>query len=119
MLKAAKEKFVVFESIPVPDYKIQAWIETYCRSKKIAIQPLAASMLSEFLGNDLSQIVNEIENNGDLNAEGLSQAAEKLCSLLRSKAKIGRLTEDEMRLLRIAFAGMSAKKNIAGKAEVA
>ncbi len=61
MLKLAKENFMVFESAPIPDYKLQAWIENYCKGKKIAIQPIATSMLSEFLGNDLSKIVNEIE----------------------------------------------------------
>ncbi|MCX6188411.1 MAG: DNA polymerase III subunit delta [Bacteroidetes bacterium] len=61
MLKLAKEKYVVFESTPIPDYKLLAWIENYCKSKKILIQPLACSMLTDFLGNDLSKIVNEID----------------------------------------------------------
>ncbi len=60
-LKLIKEKYVVFESTPIPDYKLQAWIENYCKTKKIAIDPLACSMLTDFLGNDLSKVVNEIE----------------------------------------------------------
>jgi len=60
-IKTAKEKFVVFESQAIPDYKMQLWIEKYCHARKIGIQPIAASMLTEFLGNDLSQIVNEVE----------------------------------------------------------
>jgi DNA polymerase-3 subunit delta len=61
MLKLAKEKYIVYESVPVPEYKLQAWIAQYCKSKNIAINPLASGMLSDFLGNDLSKIVNEID----------------------------------------------------------
>lgn len=61
LLKVAKEKHLVFESAPIPDYKLQAWIESYCKSKSINIQPLACVMLTDFLGNDLSKVVNEID----------------------------------------------------------
>jgi DNA polymerase-3 subunit delta len=61
MLKLVKDKFVVFESAPVPDYKLQDWIVRYCKQQNIAINPLASSMLTDFLGNDLSKIVNEID----------------------------------------------------------
>ena len=61
MLKIAKEKFIVFESSPIPDYKLQPWIAAYCKAKNIAIHPLASSMLTDFLGNDLGKIVNEID----------------------------------------------------------
>jgi DNA polymerase-3 subunit delta len=60
MLKMAKEKFVVFESAPIPDYKVNEWILGYCKTRNISIQPIACAMLTDFLGNELSKIANEI-----------------------------------------------------------
>jgi DNA polymerase-3 subunit delta len=61
LLKVAKEKFIVLESAPLPDYKLDDWVKDYCRDRKIAIQPQSISMLSESLGNDLEKIANEID----------------------------------------------------------
>jgi DNA polymerase-3 subunit delta len=61
LLKLAKEKFIVLESAPIPDYKLDEWVEQYCRDRKIAISRQAISMLSESLGNDLEKVANEIE----------------------------------------------------------
>lgn len=52
---------VVFESAKLRDYEIVSWINNYCKRKKIAIDEKAAAMLSEFLGTDLSKLVNELE----------------------------------------------------------
>lgn len=43
------------------DNKIPFWIEKYIEHKSYSIEPKAAQMLTEFLGNDLSKIVNELE----------------------------------------------------------
>jgi DNA polymerase-3 subunit delta len=52
---------VLFKSEKIKDYKLIDWINEYVKSKGFDITPKAAALLSEFLGNDLSKIVNEIE----------------------------------------------------------
>ena len=52
---------VVFNSEKLRDYQISDWIIKYCQTEKISINPKSFQMLAEFLGNDLSKIVNEIE----------------------------------------------------------
>ncbi len=52
---------VVYESVKLRDYEIGAWITKYCKSKNVGIDDKAVAMLSEFLGTDLSKLVNELE----------------------------------------------------------
>jgi DNA polymerase III subunit delta len=59
--KMLSESGVVFNSEKLRDYQISDWIGKYCQSQKISISPKSAQMLAEFLGTDLSKIVNEIE----------------------------------------------------------
>ena len=51
---------VFYESAKLYDNKIPEWISGYLRSKRISIDASATSMLTEFLGSDLSKIVNEL-----------------------------------------------------------
>lgn len=51
---------VVFNSEKLYDDKIPGWISEYLHSKGYGIAPDAAVLLTEFLGNDLSRIVNEL-----------------------------------------------------------
>jgi len=51
----------VFESKKLYDNQIPNWIEAYLNKKKITIDTKATILLSEFLGNNLSKIKNEIE----------------------------------------------------------
>ncbi len=60
-LKAIEKVGVVFESKKVYDNKLPAWILDYLKSKKRDINPQTATLLAEYLGNDLSKIVNELE----------------------------------------------------------
>ena len=60
LYKALSKVAVIFESKKVYDDKIPSWIQSFLRSKQISITPKAALMLSEFLGNDLSKIANEL-----------------------------------------------------------
>ena len=60
LYKALSKFAVIFESKKVYDDKIPSWIQSFLRSKQISITPKAALMLSEFLGNDLSKIANEL-----------------------------------------------------------
>lgn len=51
---------VVFLSEKLYEDKIPNWISEYLHSKGYGITPDAAVLLTEFLGNDLSKIVNEL-----------------------------------------------------------
>lgn len=54
------DQAVVFESNKVKDYQLDTWLKSYVQSQKLEIEPKAVAMLIEFLGNDLSKMVNEI-----------------------------------------------------------
>jgi len=51
----------VYESVKLRDYEVTSWISNYCKSKNVAIDDKAVAMLSEFLGTDLSKLVNELD----------------------------------------------------------
>jgi len=60
-LSAAIDKNgVIFESKKIPDYKIPAFISSYVQTKGLGIDQKSAQMLSDYLGNDLSKLTNEI-----------------------------------------------------------
>lgn len=61
LVKTIDKYGVVFESPRIYDNKIPAWIETYVRQQQYSISTKACFMLTEFLGNDLSKITNEIQ----------------------------------------------------------
>lgn len=52
---------VVFESKKIYDNKIPDWIKSRLTAVGLSIQPEAASLMAEHLGNDLSKIANELE----------------------------------------------------------
>lgn len=54
------KKGVLFESKKIYDNKIPAWIVNYLQPLGYTITPKASAMLAEFLGSNLSKIVNEI-----------------------------------------------------------
>ena len=58
--KSINSAGIIFESKPKYDYEIPSWIVSYLRKKNIDIQPDAANLISEFVGNKLSNIVNEL-----------------------------------------------------------
>ena len=51
----------VYESVKLRDYEVGSWITKYCKSKNVGIDDKAVAMLSEFLGTDLSKLVNELD----------------------------------------------------------
>ena len=59
--KLFNEKGVLFESATIYDNQIPKFINDFCQDKKIKIETRAVNMLAEFIGNDLSRIVNEID----------------------------------------------------------
>jgi DNA polymerase III subunit delta len=61
VFKSLMEKSIFFESDRLYENKIPDWITNYLKRKKYTIEPKAAELLTEFLGNDLGKIVNELE----------------------------------------------------------
>jgi DNA polymerase-3 subunit delta len=59
--KALKKHAVVMESKRLYDNQVPDWIQSYLRQKKLKIQALAANLLAEYLGTDLSKIANELD----------------------------------------------------------
>jgi len=51
---------VLFESKKVYDNKLGSWISEFVNDKGYTITPKATAMLTEFLGTDLTKVVNEI-----------------------------------------------------------
>lgn len=51
----------IFESNKLKDYQIETWVKSYMNEQNLEAEPKAISMIVEFLGNDLSKIVNELE----------------------------------------------------------
>ena len=52
---------VVFESKKLYENQVGPWIRSYLKSQNISITEKAINMLVEFLGNDLSKIMNALE----------------------------------------------------------
>lgn len=59
--KTVKEHAVVFESKPLYDNQVADWIVDYLKSKKFGIQTSAAQLIGEYLGTNLSKVVNELD----------------------------------------------------------
>jgi len=61
LYKALERTAVVFESKKLYDNQVPDWINNYLKSKQMIADNKAVQMLAEFLGTDLSKIVNEID----------------------------------------------------------
>ena len=61
VFKSLRQHALYFESKKLYDDKLPGWISNYVTAKKLNIQPKATALLAEFLGSDLSKIVNELE----------------------------------------------------------
>lgn len=60
-MKAVAKNGLVFKSEKIKEYRLPDWIKEFVISKGYSISPKASMLLAEFLGNDLSRIVNEID----------------------------------------------------------
>ena len=58
--KHLANKCVIFESKKIYDNKIPSWILNYVKEKGFKIEHSATAILSEYLGNNLSRITNEL-----------------------------------------------------------
>ena len=56
-----EKKGVLFESKKLFDNQVAGWIESYVKSMQVGIDNKASNMLAEYLGNDLTRIVHEVE----------------------------------------------------------
>lgn len=61
LYKAIERLGVTFDSDRLYDDRIPEWISDYLRRTGYTINPKAAILLTEFVGNDLSKVVNELE----------------------------------------------------------
>lgn len=59
--KVAEKTGAVLESAKLYDDKVAPWITAYVKDRGWGIHPQAAAMMAEYLGNDLSKVVNELE----------------------------------------------------------
>ncbi|HWK99626.1 MAG TPA: DNA polymerase III subunit delta, partial [Parapedobacter sp.] len=59
--KVAGKAGIVFESPKLYDDKVAPWIADYVKGKGWRIHPQAAAMMAEYLGTDLSKVVNELD----------------------------------------------------------
>ena len=61
LYKEIEKNGILFESNKLYEDKIPEWISKHLRDRGYSIQPTAALLLTEFLGNDLGKIVMELE----------------------------------------------------------
>lgn len=61
LVKVIKEKGILFESSKLYENQVPDWIRRVLAAKGYKITPKASQMLTEFLGNDLSKVHNELE----------------------------------------------------------
>src|SRR5690606_24780964 len=52
---------IVLESAKIYEDKVAPWIMAFVKNESRQIHPQAAAMMAEYLGNDLSKVVNELE----------------------------------------------------------
>ena len=60
LAKLLKKNALYFESKKIRDYQVPQWVDKYCRDNNYSITPQATQMLADFLGEDLSKVVNEL-----------------------------------------------------------
>ncbi len=57
----SSKQAIFFNSEKVKDWVLPKWIETEITKRGFSISPVALRLMSEYLGNDLSKIINEID----------------------------------------------------------
>ena len=58
--KLLEKQGVVFESEKIKDYKLAEWIDKYVAARGFKINHNASQLLAEYLGTDLSKVVNAV-----------------------------------------------------------
>lgn len=60
VFKTLKKQSVYFESNKIKDYKLAEWITNFVKNKGFNINIQASQLISEYLGNNLQKIENEV-----------------------------------------------------------
>ncbi|MFZ4785637.1 MAG: DNA polymerase III subunit delta [Flavobacteriales bacterium] len=60
LYKSLEKIGVIFDSEKIKDYKMAEWIKSYAKAAGFGMDDKVSELLSEYLGNDLSKVVNEI-----------------------------------------------------------
>ena len=61
LYKSINAKGILFESKKLYDNEIPGWINAYLKKKNRTIDPSAGMLITEYLGNDLSKVANELD----------------------------------------------------------
>ncbi len=61
LYKEINKTGLIFESKKLYDNQVPAWINKYLNNKLFTIDPIASALLNDYLGTDLSKIVNELD----------------------------------------------------------
>jgi DNA polymerase III subunit delta len=61
LARTLKKNALFFESKKIRDYQIPQWVDKYVKENGYSILPQATQMLADFLGEDLSKVVNELK----------------------------------------------------------
>lgn len=61
VIKDVAQQGLVYESKKLYDNQVAPWIMEYCKNQRIKINIRDASIFAEYVGNDLSRIVNEVD----------------------------------------------------------
>ena len=61
LYKIINEKGILFEAKKLYENEVPSWINAYLKNKSRTIDPSAGMLLTEYLGNDLSKIANELD----------------------------------------------------------
>jgi DNA polymerase-3 subunit delta len=69
-IKNIQKNGVVFESKKIYENQMDGWIRNFLRDKNFTISAKASALLIDFLGNDLSKVVNELEKLSIVLAKG-------------------------------------------------
>lgn len=59
-IKDLDARYTLFESNKIREYQTTGWITNYVKQKQVKIEPDAVNLLAEYLGTDLSKIINEL-----------------------------------------------------------
>jgi DNA polymerase III subunit delta len=61
LYKEIENHGILFESKKLYDNQVPDWINKYLRDRGYSIEPVASAMLTEFLGNNLGNVANELD----------------------------------------------------------
>jgi DNA polymerase-3 subunit delta len=53
-------KYCIFDSDPLKDFQMKRWLDNWTRTQGKTLDALAAEMVTDYLGTDLSLVVNEL-----------------------------------------------------------